>query len=52
MSLKTCVHYLVGKTHRVAFKNFSLSRKSQVFDLIHTDVCMMKVDQQEVHFIL
>ena len=28
MSLKTCVHCLTKKTHRVAFKSFSLSRKS------------------------
>ena len=42
MSLKTCVHYLAGKTHRVAFKSFSLSRKSQILNLIHTYVCMMQ----------
>ena len=27
MSLKTCVHYLVGKMYRVAYKSFSPSRK-------------------------
>ena len=41
MSFKTCAHYLAGKTHRVAFKSFSPFRKSQILDLIHTDVCMM-----------
>ena len=39
---KICINYLVGKTHRVAFKSFSPSRKSQILDLIHTYVCMMK----------
>ena len=42
MSLKTCVHCLDGKTYRVAFKIFSPSRKSQILDLIHADVCMMQ----------
>ena len=42
MSLKNCVHYLVGKTHKVAFKSFSSSRKSQILNLIHTDVFMMQ----------
>ena len=42
MSLKTCVNCLAGKTHRVAFKSFFPSRKSQILDLIHTDVCMMQ----------
>ena len=41
-SLNTCVHCLVGKAHRVAFKSFSPSRKNQILDLIHTDVCMMQ----------
>ena len=30
MSLKTCIHYLPGKTHIVVFKSFSPSRKSQI----------------------
>ena len=41
MSFKTCVHYLAGKTQRVTFKSFSPSRKSQILDLIHSDVCMI-----------
>ena len=42
MSLKTCVHYLVGRVHKVAFKRFSPSRKSQILDLIHINVCIMQ----------
>ena len=41
-SLKTCDDCLVGKTHRVAFRTYPPSRKSNVLDLIHTDVCSMK----------
>ena len=42
-SLKTYVHCLARKTHKVAFKSFFFSfRKSQILDLIHTDVCMMQ----------
>ena len=40
--LKTCIHCLAGKTHRVAFKSYSPSRKSQILDLILTDVCIMQ----------
>ncbi|CAL1383495.1 unnamed protein product [Linum trigynum] len=40
--LKTCVHCLAGKTHRVAFHRFPPSRRSKVLDLIHTDVCFMR----------
>ena len=42
MSLKTCVHCFVRNTHRVPFKSFSPSQKSQILDLIHTDVCMIQ----------
>ena len=42
MFLKTCIYCLAGKTHRVAFKSYSPSRKSQILDLIHIDVCMMQ----------
>ena len=42
MSLKTCVYYLAEKTYKVAFKSFSPSRKSQILDLIHTDVFMIQ----------
>ena len=41
-SLKTCVYCLAGKTHKVTFKSFSPSRKSQILDLIHIDICMMQ----------
>ena len=42
MSLKACVHYLVGNTHIVAFKSFSPFKKSQIYDLIHIDICTMQ----------
>lgn len=37
--LKHCVHYLTGKPHRVAFNRTLTSRKPNVLDLIHSDVC-------------
>ena len=37
--LKTCVHCLAGKQHRVSFRSSFPSRKSNVLDLIHSDVC-------------
>ena len=40
-SLKTYVYCLIGKTHRIAFKSFSQSKKSYILNLIHIDVCMM-----------
>ena len=42
MPLKTCDHYLVGKPHRVAFHTYTSSRRLNVIDLIHTDVCTMQ----------
>ena len=42
MPLKTCDHYLVGKAHRVAFHTYPPSRRPNVIDLIHTDVCNMQ----------
>ena len=41
-SLKSCDHCLAGKTHRVAFQTYSSSRRSDVIDLVHTDVCTMQ----------
>lgn len=41
-SLKSCVDCLAGKTHRVAFHTHPPSRKSNILDLIHTDVCSMQ----------
>ena len=41
-SLKSCDHCLVGKTHRVAFPTYPSSRRSDVIDLVHTDVCTMQ----------
>ena len=42
MPLKTCDHCLVGKTHRVAFHTYPPSRRPNVIDLIHTNVCTMQ----------
>ena len=42
MPLKTCDHCLVGKAHRVAFHTYPPSRRLNVIDLIHTDVCTMQ----------
>ena len=42
MPLKTCDHCLFGKAHRVAFHTNPSSRRSNVIDLIHTDVCTMQ----------
>ena len=42
MPLKTCDHCLVGKVHRVAFHTYPQSRRPNVINLIHTNVCTMK----------
>ena len=42
MSLKTCDHCLVGKAHTVSFHTNPPSRRPNVIDLIHTDVCIMR----------
>ena len=42
MPLKTCDNCLVGKTYRVAFHTYPPSRRPNVIDLIHTDVCTMQ----------
>ena len=43
MPLKTCDHCLPGKAHRVAFHIYPpSSRRPNVIDLIHTDVCTMQ----------
>ena len=41
-SLKSCDHCLVGKTYRVTFHTYLSSRRSDVIDLVHTDVCTMQ----------
>lgn len=41
VQLRTCVDYLAGKQHRVAFKRAPPSRKGHVLDLVHTNVCSM-----------
>lgn len=41
VNLKVCTYCLLIKQHRVAFKSFPQSRKSNVLDLIHTDVCFL-----------
>ena len=38
MPLKTCDHCSVGKAHRVVYRTYPQSRKSNVIDLIHIDV--------------
>ncbi|KAL5863382.1 hypothetical protein ACOSQ3_000896 [Xanthoceras sorbifolium] len=40
-SLPTCVDCIMGKQHRVAFRSSPPSRKANILDLIHTDVCSM-----------
>ena len=42
MLIKTCDHCLVRKAHRVAFHTFPPSRRPNVIDLIHTDVCTIQ----------
>ena len=42
MPLKTCVDCLGGKNHRVAFDPHPPSRRSNILDLIHTDVYSMQ----------
>ena len=42
MPLKTCDHCLFGKAHRGAFHTNPPSRRQNVFDLIHIDVCTMQ----------
>ena len=42
MPLKTGDPCLVGKAHRVAFHTYPPSRRLNVIDLIHTDVCTMQ----------
>jgi hypothetical protein len=41
MSLTPCTHCLVGKQRRVSFQKSSSSRKDNILDLVHTDVCPM-----------
>ena len=42
MPLKTYDHCLVGKAHRVAFHTYPQSRRPNVIDFNHTDVCAMQ----------
>ena len=42
MSLKTCDTCLFEKAYRVAFHTNPPFRRSNVIDLIHTDVCTMQ----------
>jgi hypothetical protein len=39
MSLKPCTHCLAGKQHRASFQYKAPNRKSNVLDLVHSDVC-------------
>ena len=43
MNMKSCVDCLAGKQHRVAFRTRPPSRRKNVLDLVHTDVCSMDV---------
>ena len=38
MHLGTCVHCLLGKQHRISFARKASLRKSNILDLIHSDV--------------
>jgi hypothetical protein len=40
-SLTPCTHCLVGKQRRVSFQKYFSLRKSNILDLVHTDVCTM-----------
>jgi transposase InsO family protein len=40
-SLMPCTHCLVGKQIRVSFHKFPQSRKTNILDLVHIDVCTM-----------
>lgn len=42
ISFKTFVYCLAGKTHRLAFKNVSLFKKSSILNLIHVDIYIMQ----------
>ena len=42
MPLKTCDHCLVGKAHRVALHTYPPSKRPNVIDLIHSNVCTMQ----------
>lgn len=37
--LEKCTHCLAGKQHRVSFKSHPPSRKSDLLELVHSDVC-------------
>jgi hypothetical protein len=41
-SLTSCIHCLADKQHRVAFKRNLISKKSDLLDLEHTDLCSMR----------
>ena len=54
LPLKTCDHCLFGKAHRVAFHTNPPSRRPNVIDLIHTDVCTMqtKIGCSALYFVI
>ena len=39
LHLQKCVHCFAGKQHRVSFKSSVPSRKPEILDLVHSDVC-------------
>lgn len=43
VQLKSCTYCLVGKQHRVVFKSQPPHKKSELLDLVHSDVCKMSV---------
>jgi hypothetical protein len=40
-SLTSCTHCLTGKQHCIAFKRNLTSKKSDLLDLVHTNLCSM-----------
>ena len=41
--LNKCADCLVGKQHRIAFKSLPPHKKSELLDLVHSDMCKMSV---------
>ena len=37
--LEKCEHYLTGKQNRVSFKSYPSSRKTELLELVHSDLC-------------
>ena len=37
--LEKCEHFLAGKQNRVSFKSYPPSRKTELLELVHSDLC-------------